>query len=85
MKVLPGRKFGITAEGHPGLFPSGTEIGDEIGIILGLDIPVVIRECAKANRRRAQQKYLLVGECYVHGLMDGEGLDEGEMEEIVFQ
>jgi len=42
-----------------------TQVGDEIGIFLGAKVPVVLRK-VEDNR------YLLVGEDYVHGIMNGE-------------
>ena len=29
-----------------------------------------------------KRDYALVGECYIHGLMNGEGLSMGEVEEV---
>lgn len=64
-----------------GIGPKRTQEGDEVCILLGCKIPLVIRKCEDSDR------YFLVGECYVYGLMDGEamdGLDEKLVEELVF-
>lgn len=40
------------------------QIDDEVYIVLGADVPFVIRQNGPS--------YTLVGECYVHGLMQGQ-------------
>jgi len=44
----------------------GTQIGDEIFLLLGVDIPVVLGP--------VEGGYKFVGRFYAHGLMYGEGL-----------
>jgi len=61
------RKFGITVDGQPGLFPSVIEHGDEIALISGLSLPMAILRYANDGER-----FLLLGECYLHGVMEGE-------------
>ena len=60
-----GRKYGITKDGTVGLVPSDAQEGDEICIFLGLVVPYVIRKASGTD-----DHYLLVGECYLNGLMD---------------
>ncbi|MCJ1332768.1 hypothetical protein MMC10_009462 [Thelotrema lepadinum] len=62
-----GRRLFISVSGHMGLCPSATEPEDVICILFGADIPFVLRPLQNGN-------YLLVGECYIDGFMDGEGL-----------
>lgn len=51
-----------------GLCPPDTKVGDIICILHGCSVPVVLRE--------KQSGYMsLVGEAYVHGVMDGEALE----------
>lgn len=69
-----GRKFAITERGFMCLVPPLTETGDEIGIIYGMDVPFVIRRREDCPDRDAD--FDLVGECYVHGMMDGEALED---------
>lgn len=62
-----GRRFFTTVEGYVGLCPADTRPGDNICILLGMGDPILLRS---ADHDRFQ----VVGICYVHGLMDGEGL-----------
>lgn len=71
-----GRQFFTSRKGYMGLGPGGTvNLGGmdskcEIVILLGGRTPYVLRKDGKHG-------YRFVGECYVHGLMDGEGLSRG--------
>lgn len=72
------RAFGTTSKQYMGLFPRGTKVGDEICIFSGGCVPFVVRPQA------ASKSYQLVGECYVHGIMNGEAMQMAgfEMQEI---
>ena len=63
-----GKRFCVTQEGFVGLVPWRAEPGDIICVFMGSTVPFAIR-------RRANGNYTLIGECYIHGLMDGEALD----------
>jgi hypothetical protein len=67
-----GRKFSITNKGYMCLTATGGRINDLICIIFGAPTPFVLREYKGKSGRYATGKslYQLVGECYVHGLMD---------------
>ena len=62
--------FLISERKRMGLCPRGTVIGDLICIVLGSEVPLVLRPSA--------EEYLLVGAAYVHGIMDGEAMAEAE-------
>ena len=66
------RKFGVTSNGYMGLFPQTTRVGDEICVISGGYIPFVVR-------RQSGSNFQLVGECYVHGIMNGEVMEMTEL------
>ncbi|KAF4624308.1 hypothetical protein G7Y89_g13865 [Cudoniella acicularis] len=66
--VFP-RRFTITQKGYMGLTPPKAQVGDLICIFFGASTPFVVREIEDGYFR-------LVGECYVHGLMDGEAMDD---------
>ena len=60
------RRLGVTAKRNLGLFPRGAQVGDHVCVFTGACVPFVIR------RDENEDKYQLIGECYVHGIMDGE-------------
>lgn len=67
--VIWGRRLGRT-EKHKflTLVPQKASEGDLICIIFGVSVPVVLRE-------RKEGGFLLVGESYVHSMMDGEAFE----------
>ena len=66
---MRGRRISITKSGHIGSLPEETEIGDLVCILLGCSVPVVLRK-----QEGVEHGYEFVGECYLHGLMDGEAM-----------
>ncbi|KAH7073491.1 hypothetical protein BKA63DRAFT_514224 [Paraphoma chrysanthemicola] len=67
--AIYGRSFFISTLGKFGLcFPSA-QIGDEIWIVAGSRVPLVLRRSQKGHR--------LVGECYLDGAMSGEAATSG--------
>ena len=57
-----------TASGLRGLGPAAMRPGDSVFVLYGASMPFVIRPEGAA--------YRLIGECYVHGLMSGQGVPE---------
>ena len=75
------RSFGRTAQGRYVLGPKAMEKGDVVCVLFGGKMPFVLRPWDDG-------KFLLVGECYVHGLMQGEAielLERGEIDEETFR
>jgi len=64
---ISGRLFAITEEARLALVPKTAKPGDQIWVITGLDIPVVLRADGERN--------LILGESYVHGLMTGQAVE----------
>jgi hypothetical protein len=62
------RRFFVTKMGYFGLAPQSVDVGDRICLFLGGRTPFVIR-ATEDNR------YRLLGECYTHGIMDGQAMD----------
>jgi hypothetical protein len=54
-----------------GLAPKLVREGDLICILYGVSVPVVLRKFSD-NKEKDMKCYILIGECYVHGMMDGE-------------
>lgn len=57
------RRFVLTSEGAFGLVPANASMGDVVMVLYGLSVPVVLR--------KLESSYWVVGECYIHGAMDG--------------
>jgi hypothetical protein len=79
-----GRRFFVSKKGYLGLAPGKTRPGDLICILFGGQSPFILR---KDQEQMIHQERLLeifggdsmhhlIGESYVHGLMDGEGYAE---------
>lgn len=73
-RAVKGRRFGTTARGCMGLFPRGTRLNDQISIFLGGYVPFVVRQCEYSS------SYQLIGECYVHGIMEDQMMRTAELE-----
>lgn len=69
-RAVVGRRCAFTDGGYIALVPDTTKKGDKVCLLKGLPVPVVVREVG--------EKYSLVGDAYIHGLMMGEAfiLDE---------
>ena len=63
------RSFCSTTAGRIGLVPRAAKAGDVICVLYGGRVPYVLRP------GRKDDGYGLLGECYIHGLMDGEAMD----------
>jgi hypothetical protein len=72
--VVWNRKFFLTAGEKDihgklyGLAPKKAEKNDIICILFGCSVPVILREV------EGEDRYIFIGECYAHGIMDGESL-----------
>ena len=61
-----GRSFVKTHEGHKGLASRTAQAGDQVCVVLGCDSPLLSRPVPNCSQ------YQALGECYIHGLMQGE-------------
>lgn len=78
------RRLVTTSSGHFSLAPVTVKPSDQIFVILGCSVPVVLRPCG------VNDGYEVVGECYVEGFMHGEcikDVDAGsrELQDIVLR
>jgi hypothetical protein len=73
MRCWGGRRVCISMRGYIGVVPAGTEVGDKIVVLGGMQTPTVLR----VVRGKDGVRYRNVGECYVHGLMNGEVFETG--------
>ena len=72
--------FARTEKGYYVLGPKVTQPGDIVCVLFGGKLPFCLRPLG--------DRYLLVGECYVHGLMNGEAMEmmeRGNLAEGVFE
>ncbi|KAF3020158.1 hypothetical protein E8E14_009450 [Neopestalotiopsis sp. 37M] len=79
-RVLRNRRLGILGHGRLGLFPRHCRSGDMVYLVYGCIVPILLRPVDNDKG-----KFRLVGECYVHGIMQGEAFNamQDTMEEIV--
>jgi hypothetical protein len=69
------RKLIITKDGNIGAAPAETKVSDLVCVLYRCSVPAVLRPITGAD------EFTFIGECYVHGFMDGEavaGLETGE-------
>jgi hypothetical protein len=78
--VIGERCLISTERGRLGLAPNSTKPGDSVAFVRNSRVPFTIR-------RVEGGRYELVGEAYIHGLMNGEIAKEGPivLEEIILQ
>ncbi|KAE8448242.1 hypothetical protein EG329_009673 [Mollisiaceae sp. DMI_Dod_QoI] len=80
------RTFFITEQGYIGLGPAKMRTGDHLFILLGSKSPFILRDAGSRkipSRARSVPLGLLpltcfevIGDCYTHGIMDGEAMQE---------
>jgi Heterokaryon incompatibility protein (HET) len=59
-------KLFTTEKGYIGMCVEGVTVGDDVAFFVGVNVSFVLRSLSPIS------KYQLVGDCYVHGLMNGE-------------
>jgi hypothetical protein len=69
------RRLARSAKGYLCLVPDNAAVGDVIALLQGAKTPFILRG--------GEGGHMLVGECYVHGLMYGEGWDADLLGDIV--
>jgi hypothetical protein len=75
LKNLHSRRPFLSDTGYVGLGPMGALPGDRVVIFLGGRAAYVIRQVATESKNA--ETWVLVGECYAHGIMYGELIGEG--------
>lgn len=68
------RRLLVTEEGYIGNGPAGTQPGDVIYVLAGGPEPYLLRPVADSSPKPA---FTVVGDCYLHGVMDGEATEIG--------
>jgi hypothetical protein len=62
------RRLFLTRRGYYGIGPEVMEYGDIVAVLFGAKVPYILRKTSGG-------RYYLLGECYVHGIMDGEVIE----------
>lgn len=74
--VIWNRKFLVSrSKALIGLAPMTAQPGDVICILHGCSVPVVLR----SQTLDGVASWTFIGECYVHGMMDGEAMEMGHL------
>jgi hypothetical protein len=73
-RAIPYRRLFISENGYLGLGSEFSEHGDTLCIIRGASVPFLLRK--KEQVVGELETYELISECYVHGAMDGEIIEE---------
>jgi hypothetical protein len=71
LKCWGGRAMCITTQGYIGVVPPSAEVEDKIVVFAGMQTPLVLRVDSDKQHR-------YIGDCYVHGIMNGEVLNGDE-------
>lgn len=73
------KRLFMTRESFVGMGPACMRTGDLVVVLNRTDLPNVVRK-----EKSSSNKFLLLGECYCDGIMDGETVDKGEEEDFYF-
>ena len=78
------RRLATTERGYVGMVLETARRDDVIAVLLGCSMPMVLRRSEEAGKDSGDVRWQVVGECYLHGIMDGEAIGWGiEPEDIV--
>ena len=73
-------KFWLTSQGFLGMGPQTLEKGDEVFVAKGSRLPLILRPLENTIAQNLgiaghERGYMFVGQCYLHGFMDGEAVN----------
>lgn len=72
-KMTMGHTFFLTDKGHMGIASDNVKDGDDVVLVAGLNLPMVLSPTADGNHR-------VIGPAYIEGLMYGELWSEEELQ-----
>lgn len=78
--ALVNRRVGVTDGGYLGAFPDSVQRGDVVCVLRGCHVPLVLRPVGEGQ---GEGRFEVLGECYVHGIMNGEAVRGGEDNKMV--
>jgi hypothetical protein len=79
IRATSGRRLFMTSKGFIGLGPERLRSTAKIAILLGGTTPFILWPKLTV-KEEAKQIYKLIGDCYVHGCMDGELVKDAQIE-----
>jgi hypothetical protein len=91
--AIANRRFFVTRKGNLGLGPNALQVEDEVYVVNGSKVPFVLRKADRSNLDRQSEDETpitpspmlrLIGDCYVHNVMDGEVCRNGRNNSIPF-
>ena len=91
--ITGGRKFACTERGYFGFTPPTTKEGDLVAVLPGGKVPYILRSVVSGELNKTETSpatdlgkcYVIVGDSYIHGIMDGEAFEWAETNANAFQ
>ena len=77
LTMAEGRRFCRTEAGRLGQIPAEAEVGDLCAVIMGAEVPYILRPSLARSGA-----YMLVGDCFLFGVMQGEALADDGFETV---
>lgn len=77
--VTADRTFVLTEKGYMGFAPVTSRPGDHVLLLPGGKVPYIMRECLCEPFIDDPAGYELVGDAYIHGIMQGEASDGSQL------
>lgn len=81
--ALKNRRMCTMKNGRLGTVPPGSKVGDVVFLGFGARCPLLLRKSEGVINYLWGNRYYFVGNCWVHGMMNGEALGMGFREEQV--
>jgi hypothetical protein len=72
--MVPNHAFFTTRKGYLGMGPATTSPGDQVWVFYQGNVPFVMRKTNTNNVENGCHDLCLVGDAYVHGVMDGQAV-----------
>jgi hypothetical protein len=73
--AFQNRRLFLTKRGYLGTVPEATRLGDTVHILCAAKVPMILRSGSVTFMDRRASGYQVVGDAYVHGIMNGEVCD----------
>ncbi|KAF2028166.1 hypothetical protein EK21DRAFT_70251 [Setomelanomma holmii] len=77
--MVPNHVFFVTQSGYISIGPPDTQPGDEVWVLYGGQVPFILRPTDQSDESNEANLFRLVGDAYVHGIMDGEAVQAGHV------